>query len=337
MLILPKYRDIVLSLNNCWNAQGHTVPNMQHSMMGEYRLIRYNSMGQVNYDTGWVRNLITDYGLTAKTLDGGFASYFYIGSGTTPPQVTDTAMDSFLGYSSLSQGSTERNTNPVAPFYEMWNQKAMRFAAGVGTGTINEVGIGSNTVGGELFARQLVVPGVPKAADEVVDVIWRITMFPDLTEKTGTVVDDGITFDWTLRPLGVTTHSDFAGTFGRIGTMIYIVGMVSDNDLVPITNSALGTVGTNNVNYDYGESGNGYWDSSTGSVYRVFGYRWQLNNANLVNGIKTFRIGHSGPDMYYQVRMVAQSDTGAGNPQNINKDETKELTIYHRADWARRP
>lgn len=332
MLILPRYwkSDIIMSLDNCWNAQGHTVPAVTGSIKGEYRLVRYNSMGQMNHDTGWVKNTITNWGMDAKTTDGGFATYFYIGDGTATPQVTDTQMAGFLGYSNSTQGTTTKNDTPVAPFYEKWNQKAMRFNAGVGTGTINEVGIGSNTTSvGELFARQLVTPAVTKASDEVVDVYWRLTWYPDLTERTGTVVDDGITFDWTLRPLNVDSHSDFTGTFLTVGTMIYTVGTVSEADLVPITDNTLGSP------LDNPNNGNGYWDSTVGTYSRRIYYKWQLNDANLTNGIKTFRIGHTGPDVYYQVRMVAQSDTGAGNPQNINKDETKELTISHQVSWTR--
>lgn len=322
MILIPKYRDLIVDLG------GH--PGEKASIKGEYRIERYDCMGNKNYDSGWVKNLITNEGLTRRTTDSGWSGYFYIGSGSTAPANTDTAMAAFLAASNTVQGSSTQQNPPVAPNYEKWNQTTRRFNAGVGTGTIREVGIGSNTSGGELFSRQLVSPALTKASDEVVDLTWRVTQYPSLIDSAGTVVIDTITYDYILRPIKVhqSIYSSSGSVFDQVVASNF--NQVSDAGLVAITASGLaGTTGTSPQNLSSNGAG--------GLGYRNFSYKYGLDYGNLANGIRTINVGRSGPGTQIQIQFIAQSATPTPSGTAIPKDNTKELTINWRADWVRHP
>jgi hypothetical protein len=74
-----------------------------------------------------------------------------------------------------------------------------RFAAGVGTGTIREFGTGPSSSNINMCVHTLVSPEVNKAADQVLDVYYRFSVYPDLTDNTGSVLIDGQTYDWVSR------------------------------------------------------------------------------------------------------------------------------------------
>lgn len=327
MLILPKHLQKEIDLGLA----------MRNLIKGEYRIVRYNCMGQINYDTGWRRNLITDFGLRRRSdqrpptsgAGASFGSYFCIGSGTTAPANSDTTMASFLAASSTSQGSYVKNTTPVAPFYEKYGQECKRFAAGVGTGTVNEVGIAARNDGTDVCARQLVVPGITKAADEVLDVYWRMTHYPDLTDRVGTVTISGITYDLVLRAYNVAQNA-YNDHFDNVG--LFSSPQCSQSGLVSITGSLTAPVITSNTS-----GGDSYWLAGYGDFYQTFGHRWSLNSGNQVNGIRTVAYPWSAPNSRFQVQFTAQTPSGAADPLCIPKDATKELTTYYRVSWARHP
>jgi hypothetical protein len=322
MICIPKYSEI-----------HGDVPIPATGIQGEYRIEKYDENGQLLYDTGWIKNLITDYGMAAMTDDAGFSAYFYTGSGTTPPQVTDTQMESFLAPSNVSQGSSEWNSVPVAPDYEKWNQQTKRFGAGVGTGVVSEVGIGGNTTSiGELFCRQLVTPPVNKSANQILDVTWRITKYPNLVDVNGTATLDGVLYDTVVRPLNVDNHQDAQGTFAAVraynATGVYRVG---DEGLVPYTDSSLSgnTLGPGNG----GTSGtSGYVGGGPDYGFRDMSIVWGLNYGNLANGIRTAVLASTGPQYGVQVQFTEDSTVDGTVP----KDATKELVLNWQTRWVRR-
>lgn len=183
-----KYRDIYVPTRMAKNT----------GVMGEFRCeLREN--GILVEERPWKRNLVTDAGLLNMTATNGWSGNMCIGSGSSTPQASDVSLDTLLAANSNSEsGLIEENGG--APNYEAISTLKYRFNAGNGTGTVSEFGIGTN---GNLSVRALLDTPIVKGANQVLDIFWRFTAFPDLTDTTGQVVIAGETYDFTCRAQNV--------------------------------------------------------------------------------------------------------------------------------------
>jgi len=304
------------------------VPPM--GIQGEFRIERYNEMGQKNYDSGWVRNTITDFGMLSMTDSNTWALYFSIGTGSTPPDVGVPQMAAWLASESSAQ-STDYPTFTDPPLYEKWTTIKKRFEPGDGIGTIREVGVGGNSSGGELFARQLVTPEVTKSATEAVDISWRLSKYPPLTAVTGQVDISGVTYDTSTSPYNIQEMNDFSGTFAQL-LRRSTSWQCSDADAVGITDTSLtgNTLFTTTGDFTY--NGSSGYSAGTGIGYRDIGVYWGLNGGNLAAGIRTNGFQHTSSNSKFQVQYNNASDG-----TRIPKDATKELYLNARISWVRTP
>lgn len=195
----------------------NSIVKVGSGLQGEYRCVLYDNEEDMNviHDTGWHDNVITNLGLDLYGSDANWEQYFYIGNGTTPVDFTDTAMEGFLAQSTTPGNGDQVQTVPISPDWTSAQTKSKRFIAGVGTGTITELGVGSSTDGTELFCHQLVAP-IVKAAINVLDVIWRLTVWPDLTTTAGSVTIDGVVYDTLIRR---SNADDFINPWDNLGTL----------------------------------------------------------------------------------------------------------------------
>lgn len=102
--------------------------------------------------------------LATATQSTKFMPYVAIGSGSTSPQAIDTTLGTELA---RAAGTITSATNVY--------QNAASYAAGVGTGTIAEVGLFSASSAGTMFARQTFTAR-PKDATDTLTVTWSITL-----------------------------------------------------------------------------------------------------------------------------------------------------------------
>lgn len=178
--------------------------------------------------TDWFENLITDHGMNAfgnPSLDGVFARGCRIGAGTTAPVFGDTNLVSILATSETLVGTMVISRNiAVAPYY-VEKTITYRFAAGVGTGNVAELGLvaGPTGVGSggimnpatAVTTRALVTPVVTKLADEVLDVVAKIRLYFSTTDVTAVVnLDDDVDvtdYTYTLRPSEIDRNADSSG------------------------------------------------------------------------------------------------------------------------------
>lgn len=161
-------------------------------MYGEFRCILRDLMGRPVYDTDWFRNVITDVGLADMT--NGFWTNMVIGDSAGATNFTDTNLGNQLATTGASR--TDAN-NSGTPNYIADHGLYARFGAGVGTGTIREVGV--QRAADLLFARAEVTPNIVKGVDNVLDTYYRLYMVPTLSDVTGQVTISGITYDYTAR------------------------------------------------------------------------------------------------------------------------------------------
>jgi hypothetical protein len=315
-IYIPKRKEVLVA-----------VPAVRHGVGGEFRLVLRNCMGGIAHDTGWFKNLIPDQGLANLTASNAAFSRFYIGSGSTAPANGDTQMQTLLAASTTAQGS-DVNTYGVAPNYQRTTLKTKRFAAGVGTGTVREVGCGNNATSiAGLTVRQLVSPAIVKGASQVLDVSYRFTLWPSLADVVGSVTIEGVSYDTITRSLDLDVPSgDTMGQFG-FSTASGGYNGVADGNLGSLTASTpLGSV-INDVESLTWLSGG----QTAGVGYREGDAKFGLNNGNLVGGVRTTWSIFSPLNIKMQCQFNLASD-GVGK---VLKDGTKEWTPRWRIEWVR--
>jgi len=190
MILLPKYQDREIIIPS----------SAGYGIKGEFRLVLMDCMGKVIRDTGWFPNLITQRGLI-NVSNSNWNSYTHIGSSSAAPSYYDTTLTSHLAYSNTIQSQVDAVAG--APNYEVSTTLARRFAAGVGTGTIREMGINNSSSNTAMCIRSLVSPAITKLADQVLDVYHKFSIYRRLTDQTGTVSIGAGSYSYTLRGLNI--------------------------------------------------------------------------------------------------------------------------------------
>jgi hypothetical protein len=154
---------------------------LKMGLAGRFKLTMTNVTDGSVRETEWFDNIVTDSGLNGIGTTNMVARC-YVGTGSTTPADTDTALTSFLAAN--SSGGTPVSAASVSSPYYSKNTMVYRFAAGVAAGNISEIGIApSGTVPQPLFSHALVLDGggspttVTVLSDEILDVTYEIRAY----------------------------------------------------------------------------------------------------------------------------------------------------------------
>jgi len=160
-------------------------------------VVRKKADDSIVKETDFFHNLVLDAGLNRMSV-GSWADRCCVGSGNSTPSVTQVALQSFIA-STTTYNISDSGLVTTSPCY-LWARRTWRFAVGVATGNISEVGLGwSNT---NLWNRALVkdINGNPTTitvlSDEYLDVVSEIRVYPaesisgsfNLLDKTGALI-----------------------------------------------------------------------------------------------------------------------------------------------------
>jgi hypothetical protein len=176
----------------------------------------------VTGETGWFKNIIVNNGRNGLA-DNSFTSrsvYCHVGTGSTAEAAGQTTLASFLAASNTIQA--EVGTTQGAPPYYAKYVKTFRFAAGVATGTVREVGFSTQATDGDLLSRAVVrdpdgfQTAVEVRSDEWIDVAYEFRLYPDhvlpdggLDDGSGIIELLGVSTNYVIRPAFVTTLAHF--------------------------------------------------------------------------------------------------------------------------------
>ena len=261
-------------------------------LKGEYKLKVYRPDGSLRKETEWFDNIILNRGLDLIAAGNGASSFANcsVGSGTTTPSVTQTALTNLQLSTTTKQSGS--NTWYSSPNYYYESIITYRFAA-VGAGlsyNLNEVGVGKTST--ELFSRALITDsgGTPITVSivegEILDVIYKFRNYPPLTtaDYSQQVIISGTTYTFTWRPANVGVSSRWFILISSSGTQ-YLTGY--SGSVGAITTEPSGTSSTTVSNnapavYTIG--------SYTSTTTMTFG----LTNANFGGGITAFRYSSGG-------------------------------------------
>lgn len=295
---------------------------METGMRGFYRMRAMRPDGRIRPLTDWFPNLITNAGLDLIGSSSTWLTACQVGSGTTPPSVSDTVLANRIAGTS-NRISNQSSAIGTPPYYAT-RTITYQFGQGAAAGNLTEVGIGNSTSGPTLFSRALILDGegqpttITVLSDEFLQVDYQIRIYPPLDDVQGQVTISGNTYDYTLRAAQAGNAAIWGlGTTGGQGGGNAGFAYES-NTLGPITGSISGSG-------SQGAVGNSSY--SQGTYYREFLVQWGLSQGNFATGIGGVFAGLG----------TTSSNLGAVQmvfSPKVPKDNTKVFTLNFRHTWA---
>ncbi len=312
------------------------------AMAGAFQFVKRTvhedgSIGGPRVVVPWFPNVITDQGLDEVAVNQSTLAYCQIGSGNTPPDATDTELSAYMaGAAVISQ--TPASSGAVAPYYG-GVIKTYRFGAGVGTGNIQEIGVGWAGTGATLFSRALIVDGsgtpitITKLANEILEASYWHRVYAPTTDVTGSINISGNSYNYTIRAAfaGTTKGSNgrgwglhgFSASQNIMSAFLSAAGNNSQSGTKVYTGT-LGTVlsepsGTADV---WGVADND--DYVPGDHERIGTYTWTIDEGNLSGGIRSIMYAAGWANYQIQFDPV------------IPKDNTNQLELTFSHSWARK-
>ena len=159
----------------------------------------------------WFPNLITDQGLNQMGTLTTWLNACQVGSGSTVPAVSDTQLVTLVAGTTTVQ-STVQGIQSTPPYYAS-RTRTYRFATGVATGTLSEVGVGTTATVGNLYSRALILDGAGNPttltilSTETLDVTYQCRYYVPTVDLTGSILLRTTTHAWTSRACRCTTGS----------------------------------------------------------------------------------------------------------------------------------
>jgi hypothetical protein len=268
-------------------------------------------------------NLITDGGLDRIGSGSPYLDYIHLGTGSTSPTFADTALTTFLASSSTAAPTLDNvsTTAVSSPYYVQYTMNK-RFAAGIATGNLTEVGVSWSSTTGSLFSHALILDGggnpttITKLADEVLDVLYTFRVYAPLADVSATVGG----YSTVLRAAQVTTANVYplngwhAQSFGVTSNGYTGLGTYSTQTLGAITSYPSGTASSSTSSLD---------TYVNGTYTRTGTFSCGLTEGNSAGGIGS--IGFKAGFGTFQCSFTPV----------IPKDSTKVLTITWSISWGR--
>lgn len=295
---------------------------------GRVRLVRHRD-GVVSGDMEFP-NLILNAGLdrwgTGRIIDRCFC-----GAGTTAPAPSDVSMGSLIATSTTTQAVPSYRT---ANATERWTEITIcfRFAAGVGTGTWYEIGMGWDS---GLWSRTLIKDGsglptsITKLSDETVDVYYTLRIQFPAADITGSILLKGVMYDYVLRPAGI---SNFPSTQTAVFDAFAGSPTAGTGDMRAGA-STIGSVTTDAPNSAWGGATTAA-AYSPGSYKRSITFTAGLNDLNIAGGFLALgfflRGGGTNVQTAWQVGFYI-----SGVATAIPKTSAEEFSLTIDFTWAR--
>lgn len=282
---------------------------------------------KVTFESPWFKNLITNIGLDRIGQGGTIGGFCRIGTGTTAPANADTALVAQVASTSTVIGS-QSVLNAGAPDYQTTCTGTFEYPLGAVVGNMAELGLGWASTGATLFSRARIVDsgGSPTTitvlASEILQVTYRLALYPLLTDVSGTVDISGVTYNYTSRVL----NAPGARQLNLFGNLIGTVNGVTAFDVTALASiTATGVTGTSTA-----LTSGAFQAYVDGTYQRDFTISAAIAVGNLTGGIDliTTAVGGSVAPTFITQTLFSPA---------IPKDNTKTFSLTWRISWSRRP
>lgn len=271
-------------------------------------------------------NLITNVGLDFIATDqtGNIKNYAAVGTGSTTPANTDTALVAEISPASTNRtnanGGFVQTTVYTSASPDYWTRtNTYLFDFSQANGNLTEIGLFDVSTAGNMWTRQLFkdVGGSPttitKTSAYQLRVTYTMQWFPQWTDGTGSVTLNSVLYSYTTRAYNVTAVNlcDQVGKYVNQGPTPYTGAMVSRTSTTAPTGILAAASSTVLDAY------------VSGNYYRTASLIW---NAATVNATIASFVLWSNNGTY-----VAQ----IGFTPGIPKDTTHQLQLNFKFAWAR--
>ena len=170
-------------------------------------------------------NIMLNSGLNVLDTQAGWFNYCQVGTSDTAPSALQTSLQGWVAGTNTLWTTTVTGAEATPPYYGS-RQKVFEFPEAVAAYNLNEVGVGwndgSNPAINSLVSRSLIVDinGVRTTPTwkigEVLIVTAEMRYYPPLSDVTGTVDLNGVTYDYTLRASEATSSSAWGSGIGDL-------------------------------------------------------------------------------------------------------------------------
>lgn len=287
--------------------------------------------GKTRIQTPWQHNLLLDVGLEqwGEAVDLTFLGV-KVGAGNTTPNVTQSALDSYLGVNDTTESRNLGNAQDAALDYYSFTRFIWRFNAGNATGVIAELGPtwDKNTgTGDKIMSRELIRDGagdpttINKGVNEILDVDYEIRGYQNPVDVVlpGQIINS-VSTEVTIRPSDINSAADRAVDYA-MGNFTRSSGVSSgfqcyDGEIQDILNEPSGSQSSNT--------------SRSWSAY---------SPASLQADVATFYDqdqGNFGPGIGAAKYRTNVGSWQIGFNPHIFKLATQNLTLNYRLNWARK-
>lgn len=273
-------------------------------------------------------NMVLDSGLNrygSVTTTSGHIGGCILSSATGDPIATQTTVSSAHAGSTTLVSTSAAGSNTTTLPYWTKRQWTYRFAAGVGTGDISQIamgwGVAANGTATGIFslARVKDANGNPitltKLADEVLDVRYELQLIVPSTDVTGTVVLEGQTYNFTMRPAQSGNWDAYYPVRYTTGTGLFYNGTIGSPLNLPSGSSAAGA--TNTLS-----------SSVAGTFYCNGTISADLAQANLSGGVRSILLQFEGHKWQIQFSNVVDGTA-------VTKNSTKIFSLNFRISFGR--
>lgn len=278
------------------------------------------------------KNLITDAGLNSiagSSTIGDAADYCRVGTGSTVPSVSDTALNSQTGSVSSSGTETKSVQYAATPYYSQ-HRIVYTFAVGAVSGNLTEIGFFSASTGGTMWSRALIKDsgGNPTTltllATEQLKVTYTVIRYiPASQTGTFTLNTNGTnsTVTYTITPANISDSSCIwinGGCSFSGDTYLYAY---ETNTLGGITSYPSGTASSRTT-----LTANSY---TNGSFQRTSTTTIPISTANFTTGI--------GSILFWHYNNTSNSTYGyqCSFSPKIMKTASQTLAIGIKLSWGR--
>lgn len=288
-------------------------------LAGRLRLVAIKPDGTERVLADWFDNLILNTGLDRIGASANAITYARVGSGSTPPEVTDLNLQSPVASTTTVQGAVLSGNTSSAPYYG-WSRKTFRFNTGVAAGVLSEIGIGWGTASGQLFSRALIKNSsgdqisITVLSDEALDVTYELRLYAPTDDVPYTVTIGGIEHTGVVRASRASS-SDWQPS-AVFGTSYTPQVTAHSGSIGTILQSPSGTFASGSVVLA---------PYTAGNYYRDFTATFDLNVANFgAGGVRAFdsRTAETGSFQF------------SVSPALL-KDANKIMSITLRMSWSR--
>lgn len=211
-----------------------------------------------------VDNLILDTGLNFFASGAGeFGAICMVGSGSTTPDVAQTAMQTLVAHTN-NVTATSVGTNLGAGY--AYKRKTYRFNVGAAAGNLSEVGVGWAST--NAFCRARIVDGggtpttITVLSTEYLDVTYELRAYWPTVDGTATITLDGTSHSVVSRARAVGSWETWLGDIGSSKWTIMGTGCysgVTAGTLGAVTANIPGTeIGAGPLDYDGAYVNNSY-------------------------------------------------------------------------------